>query len=102
MRHRSPLMRVELGSIPAGSQILAAQLLLVRARPLAKDHNAMEKPTMWVAEPCNRPWEEYDVNAYQFARDKFWQAIGGMHHRDDPDFLPVYLAYGPGGGKACT
>src|SRR5262249_54758326 len=78
MRHRSPLMRVELGRIPGGSQVQSAQLLLVGARTLAKDHNAMEKPTMWVAEPCNRPWEEYDVNAYQFARDKFWQAIGGM------------------------
>ena len=35
---------------------------------------------------CNRPWEEYEVNAYQYAKDKFWKAIGGMYWGDDPDF----------------
>jgi hypothetical protein len=54
---------------------------------------------MWVAEPCNRPWEEYEVNAYQYAKDKFWKAVGGMYYGDDPDFLPVYVAHGPGGGQ---
>ena len=37
MRHRSPLMRVELSSIPKGSKILAAQLAIVRANDIAKD-----------------------------------------------------------------
>ncbi|MGE3808817.1 MAG: hypothetical protein AB7K24_29480, partial [Gemmataceae bacterium] len=37
MRHRSPLMRVDLSSVPNGAKILAAQLVLVRARPLADD-----------------------------------------------------------------
>src|SRR4029077_14126192 len=54
------------------------------------------KPTLWVAEACNRPWEEHEVNAYEYARGKFWKAVGGMHWGDDPDFLPLYLAHGPG------
>lgn len=102
MRHRSPLMRVDLASIPAGSKVLAAQLLIVRARPVSKDHDPYEKPTMWVAEACNRPWEEHEVNAYQFAKDKFWKRIGGMHHGEDPDFLPIYLTYGAGQGAVNT
>jgi len=33
---------------------------------------------MWVAEPCNRPWnEKYEVKPYQFARDRYWKEIGG-------------------------
>ena len=57
---------------------------------------------MWVVEPCNRPWEENEVNAYEYARDRFWKAIGGMDCGDDPDFLPVYLAHGPSQGKVNT
>src|SRR5207253_1632352 len=56
MRHRSPLMRVDLASIPTGSAILAAQLVIVRANEkFLDDHNPEKKPTMWVVEPCNRP-----------------------------------------------
>src|SRR5207253_8716791 len=93
MRHRSPLMRVDLASIPAGSNILAAQLVIVRAneKPL-DEHNPASKPSMWVVEPCNRPWDEYEVNAFQYAQDKFWKDIGGFHRGDDdPDFLPMFL-----------
>lgn len=99
MRHRSPLMRVDLSSIPQGSEILDARLIVTRAwdEPM-KEHNP-DQPNMWVVEPCNRPWEEYEVNAYQFSKDKFWQAIGGGCHGEDPDFLPVYLAHGPSQGK---
>jgi hypothetical protein len=96
MRHRSPLMRVDLSSIPTGSQILAARLIVVRAR---EERDPRKGPTMWVVEPCNRPWEEHEVNAFQYARDKFWKEIGGFHWGNDPDFLPVFLAYGPGRGK---
>jgi hypothetical protein len=96
MRHRSPLMRVDLSSMPAGSQILAARLIVVRAR---EERDPRKNPTMWVVEPCNRPWEEREVNAFQYARDKFWKEVGGFHWGDDPDFLPVFLAYGPGRGK---
>jgi hypothetical protein len=99
MRHRSPLMQVDLGSIPKGSEILAARLIIIRDhdKPV-KEHNP-EQPNLWVVEPCNRPWEEYEVNAYEYARDKFWKAIGGMYYGDDPDFLPLYLAHGPSQGK---
>jgi hypothetical protein len=96
MRHRSPLMRVDLSSIPRGSEILAAQLIVVRAR---EDRDPRKNPTMWVVEPCNRPWEEQEVNAFQYARDKFWTQVGGFHWGKDPDFLPVFLASGPGRGK---
>jgi hypothetical protein len=99
MRHRSPLMRVDLAGIPRRANILAAELVIVRSGDIPKDHDAEKQPTMWVAEPCNRPWEEYEVNAYEYAKDKFWQAIGGMHYGDDPDFLPIYLAHGPGSGR---
>jgi hypothetical protein len=99
MRHRSPLMRVDLSSIPQGSEILAARLIVIRASEPVKEHNP-DKPNMWVVEPCNRPWEEYEVNAYEYARGKFWKAIGGWSYGDDdPDFLPVYLAHGPSRGR---
>ena len=50
---------------------------------------------MWVAEACNRPWDENDVNAYQYARDKFWKAVGGMHWADEPDFSAAFTAGSP-------
>jgi hypothetical protein len=97
MRHRTALMRVDLSSIPKGAEILAARLILVRASS-GKTNNA-EQPNLWVVEPCNRPWEEYEVNAFQYARDKFWKEVGGFHWSEDPDFLPIFLAYGPGQPK---
>jgi len=104
MRHRSPLMRVELGSIPPGSKIFAARLVIVRANDVYdKERDPRKNPNMWAAEACNRPWEEYEVNAYEYAKGKFWKAIGGMNwDGDDPDFLPIYLAHGPGGGRVST
>jgi hypothetical protein len=103
MRHRSPLMRVDLSSIPTGSTILAAQLLIVRVgEKYLGEHNPEKKPTMWVAEPCNRPWQEYEVNAFEYARGRFWKEVGGMHWGKDADFLPIFLAYGPGQGKVNT
>src|SRR5262249_24556748 len=70
MRHRSRLLRVDLSSIPTGSDILAARLIVVRANEASNDKVA-KNPTMWVVEPCNRPWEESEVNAFEYARDKF-------------------------------
>jgi hypothetical protein len=100
MRHRSPLMRVDLSSIPERSQILAARLIVVRTpERVGGDRDALKKPTMWVVEPCNRPWVEHEVNAFQYAKEKFWKQVGGFHWADDPDFLPVFLAHGPGRGK---
>jgi hypothetical protein len=103
MRHRSPLMRVDLASIPTGSTILAASLLIVRAgdKPLG-EHDFTKKPTLWVVQPCNRPWQEYEVNAFEYAKDKFWKDHGGMYTGNDPDFAPTFLAYGPGRGKVNT
>lgn len=100
MRHRSPLHRVDLSSIPKGSTILAAKLILCRAGdPPDAEHDPSTHPTLWVAEPCNRPWVETEVNAYEYAKDKFWREIGGQWYGTDPDFLPLYLAYGPAQGK---
>jgi hypothetical protein len=98
MRHRSPLMRIDLSSIPAGSNVLASQLVIVRANEkVLDDHDASRRPNMWVVQTCNRPWDEYEVNAFQYAKDKFWKAIGGSNgDDDDPDFLPIFLAFGPG------
>jgi hypothetical protein len=104
MRHRSPLMRVDLASIPTGSNILAAQLVIVRANEkLSDQHDPAARPSMWVVEPCNRPWEEYEVNTFQYAKDKFWKEIGGFHWGEGPDFLPLFLAFGFGRpGKVST
>jgi hypothetical protein len=97
MRHRTALMRVDLSSIPEGAEILAARLIIVRAS--SGKMNNPEQPNLWVVEPCNRPWEEYEVNAFQYAKDKFWKEIGGFYWGDDPDFLQLFLAYGPGQPK---
>jgi hypothetical protein len=97
MRHRTALMRVDLSSIPQGAEILVARLIIVRASS-GKTNNP-EQPNLWVVEPCNRPWDEHEVNAFQYAKDKFWKEVGGFHWGDDPDFLPLFLAYGPGQPK---
>ncbi|HUR38166.1 MAG TPA: hypothetical protein VM222_01680, partial [Planctomycetota bacterium] len=100
MRHRSPLQRVDLSSIPRGATIHSARLIVCRAGEAPDaEHDPLTHPTMWVAEPCNRAWVETEVNAYEYARDKFWKAIGGQYYGDDPDFHSVYLAYGPGRGR---
>jgi hypothetical protein len=97
MRHRTALLRVDLSGIPIGAEILAARLILVRASS-GKMQNS-DQPNLWVVEPCNRPWDEYEVNAFRYAKDKFWKEIGGFHWGEDPDFLPIFLAYGPGRSK---
>jgi len=104
MRHRSQIIRVDLSTVPTGSTILAAQLVLTRSRGLPKEGYGPEKPNMWVAEACNRPWVEPEVNAYEYAHDKYWKSVGGFmgavsYEGDDPDFRPIYLAYGPSTGK---
>ncbi|MDB5386081.1 MAG: hypothetical protein JWM11_1727 [Planctomycetaceae bacterium] len=100
MRHRSPLMQVDLSSIPQSAKILAAELIITRANEkYLDDHNPDKKPTFWVVEPCNRPWNEFEVNAFEYARDLFWKEIGGMSWNADPDFHTAFLAHGPGQGK---
>jgi len=103
MRHRSLLLRVDLSAIPQGSTILAARFILVASdAQFEKGRDPRVDANLWVAEPCNRPWVESEVNAYEHAKDKFWKAVGGMHYGDDPDFHPVYLAHGPGNAPVST
>ena len=97
MRHRSLLMQVDVSSIPKGATILAARFILVAAdAQFEKGRDPRVDANLWVAEACNRPGVETEVNGYEYAKDKFWKAVGGMYYGEDPDFLPVYLAYGPG------
>jgi hypothetical protein len=98
MRHRSPLMRADLSSIPESSEVLAAELVIVRAQPPLAEHDPHRQPTMWAAEPCARAWEELEVNAYEYAKGTYWKAVGGRHYGEDPDFLPLFFAHGQGGG----
>jgi hypothetical protein len=103
MRHRSTLHRADLSSIPAGSTILAARFIVVAAdTTFEKGRDPRVDANLWVAEPCNRPWVEDEVNAYEYAKDKFWKAVGGMDYGADPDFHPVFAAHGPGGAPVSS
>lgn len=96
-RNRPGFLQVDLSSIPQGAEILAAKLLVVRGRDMG--NNWSTKPTMFVAEPCNRPWQEYEVNVFEYARDKFWNEYAGLSWGDDADCTAVFLAHGPSAGK---
>jgi hypothetical protein len=100
MRHRGVLMRADLASIPKDATILAAKLVVTRAG--AADLKVAEKPNMWVAEPCNRDWDETAANCYFYARGKHWKGVSGLYYGADPDFWPVFLTHGPSGGGAVT
>ncbi len=90
LRLRPSMRRIDLSSIPVGARVLAARLLLVRASPPGKGWD--EKPTLFVAEPCNRPWEEYEMTSFEYAKDKFWQEVwGAAWNGADPDFFPLFL-----------
>ena len=98
-RNRPGFLRVDLSCLPQGAQILSARLIVVRAVDMG---DRWQKPTMHVAEPCNRPWREYEVNVYEYARDQFWNQYAGMTWGDDGDFSAVLLAHGPTGGKTSS
>jgi len=100
MRHRSPLMRVDLSCIPKTATILGAKFIITRAG--AADLKVPEKPNLWVVEPCNREWDARSANCYSYAPDKLWKGVSGLYYGEDPDFWPVYLAHGPAGGGAVT
>lgn len=100
MRHRSVLMRVDLASIPKGANILAAKFAVTRAS--AKDLKVPEKPNLWVAEPCNREWDETSANCYFYAKGKHWKGVSGLYYGEDRDFWPVFLTHGPAGGGAVS
>jgi hypothetical protein len=101
MRHRSVLMRADLSSIPRGSTILAARLVVTRTTGPG-DRKPPEKANLWVAEPCNRAWDESLANCYFYAKGKHWKAVSGLYHGEDPDHWPVFLAHGPAGGGAVS
>jgi hypothetical protein len=101
MRHRSVLMRADLSSIPRGATILAARLVLTRTTGPG-DRKPPEKPNLWVAEPCNRDWDETAANCYHYARGRPWQAVNGLYYGKDPDFWPIFIAHGPAGGGAVS
>jgi hypothetical protein len=100
MRHRSPLLRVDFSGIPKGARILAARLVVTRAG--AADLKVPEKPNLWVAEPCNREWDASSANCYSYAPGRNWKGVSGLYYGEDPDFWPVFLMHGPGGGGAVT
>jgi len=85
-RGRAPLMQADLAVIPAGSEILSAQLVLMLAQGPGG---------AYAVEACNRPWAEKEYTWMEYAKDKFWQDSNGFSWLgDDPDFWPAYIAYG--------
>ena len=99
-RNRPGFLRVDLSSIPHGARILGARLIVVRSVNLGD--NWKTKPTMFVAEPCNRPWKEYEVNVFEYAADKFWKDYAALSWGDEGDCEPVLLSHGPSGGRTCS
>ena len=72
---------------------------MIRKPTGAKDNQDSQygglAPTLRVCEACNRNWEETEINAFQYAKDKTWKELAGADwNGDDPDFLPLYVAYG--------
>ena len=94
MRHRSVLVQADLSSIPKGSTILAARLVITRVvRP---DLKPISKANLWMTEPCNRDWDPEGATCYYYAKGKPWKAVSGLYYGEDPDFYPVLLSHGPG------
>ncbi|MCL2639322.1 MAG: hypothetical protein FWD53_00605 [Phycisphaerales bacterium] len=92
LRRRATLTKVDLSSIPTGSNILAAQFVVVRATNSKMGTN----PGLLVAEACNREFVPGETNSIEYAKGKFWQEVVGMHWQGaDPDFLSLILAHGP-------
>lgn len=107
IRRRCTLFRVDLSSIPAGSEILAAKMILVKTQtpkePEGKPSQwSCFKPNSWVAEICSKPWVETEVNGFEYAKDRFWNEACGMNWEgEDPDFLPIFVRLGQSGLNLC-
>jgi hypothetical protein len=105
LRRRTFLMKADLSSIPAGSRILKAWFLAVKTcspdPERLKGEYAWEsplKPAFFVAEACNRDWDEALANGIEYAEGRFWKEICGEYWRGDaPDFPPLVIAYGQAG-----
>ena len=99
LRRRCCLMKADISTIPAASVIIKATLMLVRAGKASAQQYGGFASAVWIAEPCARPWVEDEVNCVEYAKDKFWKEIDGMYWSgDDPDFLPLIIAYQIGSG----
>jgi len=96
LRRRAALLRADLSSIPAGAEILAARLVLVKAdKPQTEGAYSVFKPAFLYCEPCNRPWVESEMNGIEYAKGKFWKEIDGMDWGDADPASPGYAATGP-------
>ena len=102
LRGRPSYHRVDLSSIPEGAEILAARLIVVRSIPYTNPpwNNWETRPTLVVTEPCNRPWKEYEVTVFEYAKGRFWKDFASQSWGEDSDCGAVYLSYGPGSGNA--
>ncbi|KPJ55661.1 MAG: hypothetical protein AMS16_03890, partial [Planctomycetes bacterium DG_58] len=110
VHRRSTLWRIDFSSIPTGSEILAARFFFAKRywNPVEQqlklkpgdayyDFTAV-RPTFYIATPINRPWVEAEASGFEYARDKFWKETCGMSwDGDDPDLLPLVIAYGQTG-----
>ncbi|HZK79727.1 MAG TPA: hypothetical protein VFC46_01640 [Humisphaera sp.] len=94
MRHRGVLLQPDFSPIPKGAKILAARFVLTRV--VDKDSKPIDKPNLYVAEPCNRDWDPDFANCYYYAKGKHWKAVNGIYYGEDPDFYPSLLFHGPG------
>jgi hypothetical protein len=97
-RNRPGFLKVDLSCIPKGAEILSARLVLVRNATIGTGWQT--GPAMFVAEPCNRPWKEYEVNVFEYAAGEFWGDYAAQTWGDGGDCDAVFLAYGPSSGKA--
>jgi hypothetical protein len=102
MRHRCVLFRADLSSIPKGSSILAARLVLSRTNPGGSTSNGPDRPNLWAAEFCNRDWDDKQANCYFYAPGKHWKAVNGLYYGEDPDFWPALACLGPAGSGVVT
>ncbi len=100
-RHRPGLLQVDLSSIPKGAEILAARLIVTRGEKIQIE-NWQTKPTMFVVEPVRREWKEYEVNVFEYAKDRFWSDYAGETWGEGGDCEAAFLACGPAAGKALT
>lgn len=105
LRLRPAFFRADLACIPAGATIHAARLLLVRHDYSVRGagEKNLSARTLFVAEPCLKPWQELEINPFEYARGRFWQDICGTSWEGpEADFAPVLLAHGPGGRLVST
>jgi len=99
-RSHPALLRVDLSSLPKGAEVLAARLIVARSGN--PGNNWDTKPTMFVVEPVRRPWNEYEVNVFEYAKDAVWSDYGAQSWGEGGDCDAVMLAHGPIAGKTLS